>query len=159
MGNYTWTKSIDDTPANMGITGVAQGSNSPIPWTWPGRHQYDRGPSEFDHRHRFVLSYVHDPPRLSHANAFVRTTIGGGQITGIFTLQRGGPLTIPAGKDQRAIAGVAVGAGGGKPVLVQAYPNDLDQLPVERCRDAFCGKDEFRKDFHDFMLNAAWLKD
>ncbi|HEY3444374.1 MAG TPA: carboxypeptidase regulatory-like domain-containing protein [Paludibaculum sp.] len=100
MANYTWSKSIDDTPANMGITGVAQGSNSPIPWNWDGRHQYDRGLSEFDHRQRMVLSYVYDLPKLTGANHFVRTAVGGWQITGIFTAQTGGPLTILAGKDQ-----------------------------------------------------------
>ncbi len=47
-----------------------------------------------------MLSYVYDLPRLSHTNAFVRTAIGGWQITGIFTAQSGGPLTILAGKDQ-----------------------------------------------------------
>ena len=31
-------------------------------------------------------------------------------------------------------------AGLGVPILVQAYPDDLDQLYVERRRDAFCGK-------------------
>ena len=100
MANYTWSKSIDDTPANMGITGVAQGSNSPIPWNWSGRHQYDRGNSEFDHRQRMVVSYVYDLPKLAHTNRWVRTAVGGWQITGIFTAQTGGPLTILAGKDQ-----------------------------------------------------------
>lgn len=100
MANYTWSKSIDDMPANMGISGVGQGSNSPIPWNWSGRHQYDRGLSEYDHRHRFVLSYVYDLPRLASANPFVRTALGGWQLTGILTAQTGGPLTILAGKDQ-----------------------------------------------------------
>lgn len=100
MANYTWSKALDDMPANMGISGVAQGSNSPIPWNWTGRHQYDYGPSEYDHRHRFVLSYVYDLPRLGSANRFVRTAVGGWQLTGIFTVQTGGPLTILAGKDQ-----------------------------------------------------------
>jgi hypothetical protein len=44
--NYTWSKSIDDLPYSQGITGVAQGGNSPLPWNFAGRHQYDRGPSE-----------------------------------------------------------------------------------------------------------------
>jgi hypothetical protein len=98
--NYTWSKSIDDLPYGQGVTGVAAGSNSPIPWNFPGRHQMDTGPSEFDHTHRFVASYVWALPQLSHSNAFVRTAAGGWQLNGILTVQSGGPLTIVSGKDQ-----------------------------------------------------------
>ena len=98
--NYTWSKSIDDLPYNQGITGVAAGSNSPIPWNFPGRHQDDRGPSEFDHTHRFVTSYVWALPQLGHANKLVQTVAGGWQLNGILTLQSGGPLTVLSGKDQ-----------------------------------------------------------
>jgi hypothetical protein len=100
MANYTWSKSLDTMPANMGIGGVGQGSNSPIPWYVAGRHQYDSGPSEFDHRHRMVLSYVYDLPKLRDKNRLVRAAVGGWQLSGIFTVQSGGPLTILAGKDQ-----------------------------------------------------------
>ena len=100
LANYTWSKSIDTLPYNQGITGVSAGSNSPIPWNFPGRHQYDRGPSEFDHTQRFVVSYVYDLPKLAKTNALVRTIAGGWQLTGILTYQTGGPLTILAGKDQ-----------------------------------------------------------
>jgi hypothetical protein len=98
--NYTWSKSIDDLPYGQGITGVAAGSNSPIPWNFPGRHQGDTGPSEFDHQHRFVASYVWALPALDHSNKFVRALVGGWQWNGIITLQSGGPLTIVSGKDQ-----------------------------------------------------------
>lgn len=33
LANYTWSKSLDDLPAGQGITTIAQGNNSPIPWT------------------------------------------------------------------------------------------------------------------------------
>ncbi len=98
--NYTWSKSIDDLPYSQGITGVAQGGNSPLPWNFAGRHQYDRGPSEFDHTHRMVVSYVYELPKLAHRAASVRTVAGGWQLSGIVTAQSGGPLTILAGKDQ-----------------------------------------------------------
>lgn len=100
LANYTWSKSIDDLPYNQGVTGVSAGNNSPIPWNFSGRHQVDRGPSEFDHRHRFVASYVWALPQLGHANPVLRTVAGGWQLNGIVTLQSGGPLTILAGKDQ-----------------------------------------------------------
>ena len=100
MINYTWSKSLDDLSYGMGIAGPGQGSQSPIPWYMPGRHQFDYGPSEFDHRQRFVASYVYDTPKLVGMNPFVRTALGGWQISGIFTVMVGGPLTVIAGKDQ-----------------------------------------------------------
>ncbi len=100
LANYTWSKSIDDLPYNQGITGVAAGSNSPVPWNFPGRHQYDRGPSEFDHTHRFVTSYLYALPGLKGSHRVLRTVAGGWQLNGILTFQTGGPLTILAGKDQ-----------------------------------------------------------
>jgi len=102
MVNYTWSRSIDDLPYGQGITGVAAGSNSPVPWNFPGRHQLDRGPSEFDHTHRFVASYVWALPQLAGTNRLARALVGGWQLNGILTLQSGGPLTIVAGKDQSA---------------------------------------------------------
>jgi hypothetical protein len=100
LANYTWSKSLDDAPAGEGITGIAQGGNSPIPWNFPGRHAADYGPSEFDHTHRFVLSYVWDLPRLDKRNALLRYTVGGWQWSGIITAQTGQAFTVEAGKDQ-----------------------------------------------------------
>ncbi|MES1257830.1 MAG: carboxypeptidase regulatory-like domain-containing protein, partial [Acidobacteriota bacterium] len=100
LANYTWSKSIDDLPYNQGITGVAAGSNSPIPWNFPGRHQYDSGPSEFDHTQRFVVSYLYALPAFRGAGRALRAVAGGWQLNGILTYQTGGPLTILAGKDQ-----------------------------------------------------------
>jgi hypothetical protein len=118
LANYTWAKSIDDMPYGQGITTAAAGSNSPVPWNFGGRHQYDRGPSEFDHTHRFVASYVWDLPGLSHRNLWVRTLAGGWQLTGIFTAQSGGPLTVMAGKDQSA---TGIGVDRGQFVSSNAY--------------------------------------
>jgi hypothetical protein len=100
LANYTWSKSIDDLPYNQGITGVAAGSNSPIPWNLPGRHLYDSGSSEFDHTQRTVVSYLYMLPSFKGANRMVRSFAGGWQLNGIFTVQTGGPLTILSGKDQ-----------------------------------------------------------
>jgi hypothetical protein len=46
------------------------------------------------------MSYVYDFPKFTAANRAIRTVVGGWQLTGIFTYQSGGPLTILAGKDQ-----------------------------------------------------------
>ena len=110
LANYTWAKSLDDlpfatSPTTVGVN-AAGGSSyvSPIPWYLPGRHQFDYGPSEFDHQHRLVASFVWQLPGLAHSSRFLRYAIGGWQLTGLLTAQSGGPLTVVAGKDQSGTA-------------------------------------------------------
>ncbi|MCS7314367.1 MAG: L-fucose/L-arabinose isomerase family protein [Bryobacterales bacterium] len=49
-------------------------------------------------------------------------------------------VTLPNFGDEKAVAETLKLSGLEVPVLVQAYPDDLGQLGVERRRDAFCGK-------------------
>ncbi len=49
-------------------------------------------------------------------------------------------IVLPNFGDERGIADAIKLSGLNVPILVQAYPDDLDQLYVERRRDAFCGK-------------------
>jgi len=93
---------------------------------------------------------------------------------------RGVLVSLPNFGDEKGVADTLKLAGLDVPVLVQAYPDDLDQLTVERRRDAFCGKisvcnnlrqygipfsltqdhtihplsDEFRRDLLDFVAQC-----
>jgi len=49
-------------------------------------------------------------------------------------------VSLPNFGDERGVADTIKLAGLRVPILVQAYPDDLSQLNVERRRDAFCGK-------------------
>jgi L-fucose isomerase-like protein len=49
-------------------------------------------------------------------------------------------VSLPNFGDEKGVADVLKLAALNVPVLVQAYPDDLDRLGVERRRDAFCGK-------------------
>jgi L-fucose isomerase-like protein len=49
-------------------------------------------------------------------------------------------VSLPNFGDEKGVADTLKLAALNVPVLVQAYPDDLDQLSVERRRDAFCGK-------------------
>jgi hypothetical protein len=77
---------------------------SPVPWYLPGRHQLDRGPSEFNHTQRLVTSFVWQLPGSAKQSPLVRYTAGGWQLTGLFWAQSGAPLTVIAGKDQSGTA-------------------------------------------------------
>ena len=106
LANYTWSKSLDDSPAGMGVSTISQSDYSAIPWNFPGRHQNDYGPSEFDRTHRFILSYVWDLPKFTGHSAWLRYTVGGWEWTGIFTAQNGAPFTVRAGTD-RSLTGLS----------------------------------------------------
>jgi L-fucose isomerase-like protein len=66
------------------------------------------------------------------------------QCADLFKANRGtieGVLVVlPNFGDEKGVADTLRLAGLDVPVLVQAYPDDLDRLSVERRRDAFCGK-------------------
>jgi L-fucose isomerase-like protein len=49
-------------------------------------------------------------------------------------------VILPNFGDEKGVADAIQMSGLNVPVLVQAYPDDLDRLNVERRRDAFCGK-------------------
>jgi hypothetical protein len=54
----------------------------------------EKGDALFDVRHRFVLSFGWELPKLESRGALVRNVIGGWQLNGIFQKQTGFPLTV-----------------------------------------------------------------
>jgi hypothetical protein len=105
LGNYTFSKSIDDLPAGAGVTGFD--TYSARPWDDPLRHQFDRGPSEFDHTHRFVASFVYDLPGFKNSSTVVRQVFGGWEYTGVVSAQTGRPFTVLQGAE---LSGTQIGA-------------------------------------------------
>jgi hypothetical protein len=97
---YTWAKSTDSKSAAAGIG--ASGFNG-----WQGflnNHDPERdyGLSDFDVDHRMVSSFVYNLPFgngerfASGATGLKQVLVGGWQVNGIYTLQRGFPMTITA---------------------------------------------------------------
>ncbi|HXW08537.1 MAG TPA: TonB-dependent receptor, partial [Vicinamibacterales bacterium] len=97
---YTWARSTDSKSAAAGIG--ASGFNG-----WQGflnNHDPERdyGLSDFDVDHRLVGSFVYNLPFgsgekfASDATGLKNALVGGWQVNGIYTLQRGFPITIQA---------------------------------------------------------------
>ena len=97
---YTWAKSTDNKSAAAGIG--ASGFNG-----WQGlldnsRPELDRGRSDFDVDHRLVGSFVYNLPFgkgekfAGDATGVKDAIVGGWQVNGIATFQRGFPITITA---------------------------------------------------------------
>ena len=97
---YTWAKSTDSKSAAAGIG--ASGFNG-----WQGflnNHdpQRDHGLSDFDVDHRLVGSFVYNLPFgqgekfATDATGVKNAIVGGWQVNGIYTWQRGFPITVTA---------------------------------------------------------------
>jgi hypothetical protein len=97
LGNYTYSKSIDDLPNGGGVADIGADTVSPRPWDDSLRHRFDRGPSDFDHTHRFVASYVWELPNLSGASGLQRQVFNGWQLSGLVSAQTGRPFTVLSG--------------------------------------------------------------
>src|SRR5690349_544804 len=101
LANYTYSKAMDIAlAANGGITDVGSSNGSGVPFGNPLQPSFETGPSDFDHTHRFVTSYVWELPRLNDKSSALRWTLGGWEWSGVYTLVSGDPLTILAGSDQ-----------------------------------------------------------
>lgn len=98
LGSYTWSKAIDDS---SGVPASAASSNNP-------QNSYDlraeRGLSEFDVRHRFVLSGIYELP-FGNGKPFLQNGIAAGilgnwEVAGIFAAQTGRPFTPRLSSDR-----------------------------------------------------------
>jgi hypothetical protein len=123
-GNYTWSKSIDDA-SDPG--GTAFESNLP-------QNVYDlpseKALSSFDHRHRFVASFVYELPLGRGTSGWKQRALTGWQSSGIVSWHTGAPFTVNLGVDQANI-----GAGPAQRPNVLRNPNLSSDRSLERWFD------------------------
>ena len=111
LANYTLSKSIDTF------------GDFVMPWYFPNGDAMQKGPSDFDHRQRFVLSWVWEIPKLSTTNPVVKHVLNGWQWSGNGQYQTGAPFNIKSGldnsrtglgNDRPQLTGVSRGSAGGR---------------------------------------------
>ncbi|MDQ1451968.1 MAG: hypothetical protein QOK38_1834 [Acidobacteriaceae bacterium] len=96
---YTWAKSMDDKSAAAGIGATGGGYSGHMDDRNPS---LDYAPSDFDVSQRFVASYVVNLPvgrgkrYLGNLNKAANLAIGGWEVTGIATFQKGFPFSVYA---------------------------------------------------------------
>src|SRR5205823_11571474 len=79
--------------------GNGGGGDQVMPWTNPYYDHMIYGPSDFDHKHRIVTSYVWEIPFAGHMKGVGALVLGGWQLTGVQQYQTGSPMTVVSGRD------------------------------------------------------------
>jgi hypothetical protein len=107
--HYTWSRTRDMATHSNG--GGQTMNNYDI--------QADYGPANWDVPHRFVASYIYEPPFFKNSSsAFLKYVLSGWQIGGVTTLQSGIPVNVTIASD-RANIGIT---GQQRPDLIGAAP-------------------------------------
>jgi len=119
---YTWSKSIDD-----GTNTTSDGENlNTIGQAWAFCARCNRGPSDFDIPHNFVVNFQYDVPVPASvkSHALANTVLGGWQVGGIYTLQSGGAYNVKITTDRAFTGNSVVGAsqGGQRPDYLGHLP-------------------------------------
>ena len=91
QSSYTLSKSEDTTQASTFFSDATNGTTSAMPEYIPG---YNKGPSDFDTRHNWVMSFTWDMPFARDAAPAVAAIAGGWRLSGIWTMRSGQPLTV-----------------------------------------------------------------
>jgi hypothetical protein len=91
QSSYTLSTSEDTTQASTFFSDATNGTTSAMPEFIPG---YNRGPSDFDVRHNWVFNLTWDLPFAGGGSGVASTLLGGWQLSGIWTMRTGHPLTV-----------------------------------------------------------------
>ena len=119
---YTWSKSIDN-----GTNTTSDGENlNTVGQPWAFCERCNRGPSDFDIPHNFVVNFQYDVPVPASvkSHAVANTVLGGWQVGGIYTRQSGGAYNVKITTDRAFTGNSVVGASQGG-----QRPNYLGNLP------------------------------
>ncbi len=95
---YTWSHAMDNGSGfeNSGFGGGGFGGFGDLRGINPfNQTLYDHGPSIYDARHRFVVSYTYEIPSIRHFDNFAaKRFFDGWRMSGITTFQSGFPLDV-----------------------------------------------------------------
>ncbi|MGI8772578.1 MAG: carboxypeptidase regulatory-like domain-containing protein [Acidobacteriaceae bacterium] len=90
LGSYTFSKNIDYTSGTGGLSNfdlefLSNDQRNP---------RQARGLNDFDRTHRFVVSFVYQPPKLRSGPSLLQHALSGWQFSGLAVAQTGVPITV-----------------------------------------------------------------
>jgi hypothetical protein len=91
QSSYTWSQSEDTTQASTFFSDSTNGTTVAFPEI---DSDYNKGPSDWDTPHNWVLNVVWDVPFARGASGLRGALLDGWQLTGISTMRSGQPLTV-----------------------------------------------------------------
>ncbi len=93
--NYTFSHSTDDLSSTFSdSTGGASAGIGNLGYLDPSDPRLDWGSSDFDIRHRFVISPIWELPWYKSGRGWQSQTMGGWTLVGVFTIRSGVPFSI-----------------------------------------------------------------
>jgi hypothetical protein len=91
QSSYTLSRSEDTTQASTFFSDATNGTTSAMPEVIPG---YNKGPSDFDATHSWVMNVTWQLPFARGLDGLARTLLDGWAVSGIVTMRSGNPLTV-----------------------------------------------------------------
>jgi hypothetical protein len=91
QSSYTWSNAEDTTQASTFFSDATNGTTSAFPEYIPG---YNRGPSDFNTEHNWVLNGTWDLPWGRDLTGMSGVLLAGWRVAGIASVRSGNPLTV-----------------------------------------------------------------
>jgi hypothetical protein len=91
QSSYTWSRSEDTTQASTFFSDATNGTTVAFPEFDP---EYNKGPSDWDTPHNWVVNVIWDVPFARGAGGFAGALLDGWQLTAIGMMRSGQPLTV-----------------------------------------------------------------
>lgn len=91
QSSYTFSKSEDTTQASTFFSDATNGTTSALPEYVA---DYNKGPSDFDVRHNWVMNFAWDLPFARGLDGAAGAILDGWNVSGIWNMRSGQPLTV-----------------------------------------------------------------
>ena len=122
MASYTWSHTLD-------VTTDSNGGGTPMnPYWWKA----DYGNSNWDIRHRVLITFVYNIPFFPVSNLLLKGVFTGWQTNGVITLQTGMPFNVGTGTDTANTSS----SGPYRPDLLHAPSDTCGRGSLVGCIDA-----------------------
>jgi hypothetical protein len=114
VANYTYAHSLDDLSSTFSESSSASNGVGNLGYLDPRNPQLDYGNSDFDIRHRMVVSAIWQEPFFKNGRGWQRQVLGGWSAVPVFTIRSGLPFSIVDSAN-------ALGANSGVPSGIPRY--------------------------------------